>query len=131
MLDSRLLSLYARFGLQSNPVVSVKLFLQLNDCLVSLVEATRECNHDISLLQQELLVAVHLGLPLLNLSPLALNLIQFRLVLLPYTLLLFLQRRPELRSVFDFLTAGQNLRIHCFDFLLQQSFLLLRLQKLV
>lgn len=131
MLDSRLLSLDARFGLQSNPVIGVKLFLQLNDCLVSLVEAAREGDHDISLLQQELLVAVHLGLALLDLGPLALNLIQFRLVLLPYTLLLLLERRPKLRSVFDLLSAGQNLRIHCFDFLLQQSFLFLSLQKLM
>ena len=71
-------------------VICVQLFLQLDDGLISLVESTGQGYHDVSLLEQQLLVSINLSLPLLQLISLLLHLTQFHLVLLPYNLLLFL-----------------------------------------
>lgn len=80
----------AELGLHGDAVISVKLLLQLNNGLISFVEARREGNHDVSLLQQQVLVPVHLGLPLFDLVPLSLDLVEFDLVFLSDEALLLL-----------------------------------------
>ena len=51
LLDPRLFSLDARLCLQSNPVIRIKLLLQLNNRLISLVQTTCQGNHDVPLLE--------------------------------------------------------------------------------
>ena len=46
----------------------IELVLQRDNLLVALVQALRQCDHDIALLQKELLVPINLGLLLLDLN---------------------------------------------------------------
>jgi hypothetical protein len=50
------------FELSDATVSSVDLLMQTDDGLITLVQALRECGHDITLLQQELLVTARLSL---------------------------------------------------------------------
>lgn len=131
LLNPRLLALHARFSLQSDPVVSVQLLLQLNDRFVSFIQSRSQSNHDVALFEQELFVAVYLGLSLLNLVALSLDLIQFDFVLLSDPFLLLFQRRSELGGVLDFFTSVQHLRVHRLDFVFEDAFVLLGLQEFV
>ena len=92
-----------------NTIVCIKLFLELDDCLISLVQSRSQCYHDVSLLQKELLVSVDLGLLFLDLGALSLHLLEFKLVLLSDQLLLLFQEGAELRRLFDLLATYQHL----------------------
>lgn len=72
-----------------------------------------------------------MGFPLLDLIPLSFDLVQLRFVLLPDSLLLFFQGGAELRSVLNFLTSRQHLRVHSLDLVLKDTFLFLSLQEFV
>ena len=69
--------------------------LQRDDLLVALVEALREQDHDVALLEQQLLVAVDLRLLLLDRLALLLELCEPRLVLGADALLVLLERVAE------------------------------------
>jgi len=129
LLDAGLLTLDAALSLQRDPVVGVKLLLQLDNGLVSLVQSGSQRDHNVALLQQQLFVSVDLRLALLDLIAFALNLIQLGFVLLSDALLLFFERGPELRSVFDFLATGEDLRVHCLDLFFQRPLVLLSLKE--
>lgn len=70
LLDPSLLVLNQCFCLHRDPVVCVKLLLQLYNCLVSLIQSRCQRNHNVSLLQQKLLISINLGFTFFNLSPL-------------------------------------------------------------
>jgi len=80
LLDPCLFALNTVFGLQGDPVVRVKLFLQLDDCLVSFIESRRESDHDVPLLEQKLFVSVDLGFSLFDLVSFAFYFVEFGLV---------------------------------------------------
>ena len=103
----------------------VEFLLQPDDGLVAFIEAGCQSDHDVPLLEQQLLVAVDLCLVLLNLLPLSLQLTQPPLVLLPYQPLPLLQGRLELRRVLDLLTTHQQLRVEHLDLLFEPLLLLL------
>lgn len=94
-------------------VIRIQFLLQLENRIVSLVQSCSQRDHDVPLLQQELLVLVRLRLVLLDLLSLLLQLLKFLLVLLPDDLILLLQRTLELRSLFHFLSSNQHLRLQC------------------
>ena len=50
LLCSHLSDLYHLFCLSVDPIISIKLLLELNDGLISLIESASESYHDISLL---------------------------------------------------------------------------------
>lgn len=127
LLDARLLTLYAWLGLESDSIVSIKLFLKLDDGLISLVQSRGQCYHDVPLLKEKLFVPVNLSLPFLNLSALSFNLIQFNLVLLSYSFLLFFKGGPKLGGILDFLASCQHLWVHRFDFIFECALFFLRL----
>ena len=90
-------------------VECVKFLLQLDDCLISLVESAGQGNHDVSLLEEELLVPVDLGLTFLELVSLALYFTQLDFILLSDDTLLLLKSRSELRGVLDLFTSCKHL----------------------
>ena len=65
-------------------VVSVQFLLQLYDGLVPFIQTAGQRNHNVSLLEQQLLVPIHLSLLFLDLSALSLHLLKLDIVLLPY-----------------------------------------------
>ena len=75
LLDPQLFALNTRLSLKQNLVVSIQLLLQLNDILISFVKSRCQSNHDVSLLEQQLLISVNLGLSFFDLSPLSLDFI--------------------------------------------------------
>ena len=105
--------------------------MQLDNGLVSLVQSGSKRDHNVALLQQQLFVSVDLRLALLDLVAFTFNLIQLGFVLLSDALLLFFERGSELRSVFNFLAAGEDLRVHRLDLFLQRPFVLLSLEEFV
>ena len=88
-----------------DPVVRVQLLLQLDNRLVPLVQPRRQSNHNVSLLQQQLLVTIHLGFVLLDLLTLTLQLTQTTLVLLTNCTLLLFQGSLELGGIFNLLAT--------------------------
>lgn len=100
-------------------IIGVQLFLQLDNSLIAFVEAGGERDHDISLLEQQLLVPVHLGLILFNLLPLALNVREFSFILFSDNALLGFERRSELGEVLDLLAADEHLAAEEADLLFQ------------
>ena len=74
-----------------NPIVCVQLLLELDDCLIPLVQPRCQCDHYVTLFQKELLVPVDLGLLLLDLGALTLHLLELQLVFLSDQLLLLFQ----------------------------------------
>jgi hypothetical protein len=93
-------------------VVGVELLLEREDRGVALVEPSRERNHDVALLEQELLVPVDLRAVLAEGVPLALEIGDARLVLLADALVLDLDRAVERGSVLDLFPTNQELRAH-------------------
>lgn len=100
-----------------NLVVSIQLLLQLDDSLVTLIQAAGQCNHDVTLFLKQTLVPVDLLLILFDLLTLSFDLRKFALVLLTNQTLLLLQSVAELRGVLDFTPAYQDLRVHGLNFL--------------
>jgi hypothetical protein len=89
-----------------NLVVGVKLFLQLDNALVTLVQAARQCDNDVTLLYQKLLEPNGGVLVLAQLLTFTFNLVQLVLVFLSEQALLFFKGKSELRCVFNLLTAN-------------------------
>lgn len=77
LFNSHIFKLYISLGLSIDAIIGFQLFLELNDGFISLIEPASQSNHDISLLQQELLVSINLLLVFLNLDSLLLNLLHF------------------------------------------------------
>jgi len=96
-------------GVLVNPIVCVQLLLELDDSLIPLVQPRSQCDHDVSLLQKELLVPVDLGLFFLDLGALSLHLLELQLVLLSDQLLLLFQEGAELWRLLDLLATYQHL----------------------
>mmetsp|Transcript_29520 Transcript_29520/g.28683 ORF Transcript_29520/g.28683 Transcript_29520/m.28683 type:complete len:232 (+) Transcript_29520:603-1298(+) len=105
LLSPHLLQLNDLLSLPMDPIIRIQLLLQLYDSFISLVEPACECYHDISLLQEELLVPVYLGLVFLYLAPFFLDVLELQLVLLPDHPLLFLQGTPELWCILHLLPS--------------------------
>lgn len=84
----------------------IKLLLQLDYGLISLVEPRGECDHDVPLLEEESLVAVHLCLVLLHLLALDLQLVDASLIFLPESPLLFFESRLKLGQVLYLLASN-------------------------
>lgn len=103
----------------------IKLLLQLNNGLIPLVEACRQRNHNVALLQKQLLVSVHLCFVLLDELPLSFNVLKLALVLLPNGFLPFFECRTELRGILYFLSASEHLRVHKADLLFKHFLFLL------
>lgn len=103
---------------------SIELTLQINYGLIPLIQSWRQPNHDVSLLQQQVFVSLHVHLIIFQLLPLTLKLIQFGLVFLSYHALTLLQSWLELRCFLDVLTTDQHLWGEHFNSG-HQSFLLL------
>lgn len=74
--DPEGLGLNHLFGFPVDPVVSIQFFLQLNYGFISLVEPGGQSDHDVSLLQKQLLVPVYLLFVLVKVHPLLLYLLQ-------------------------------------------------------
>lgn len=89
--------------------------MQLDDCLITFIESRRQCNHNVPLLQEKLLVSVNLGLALLYLVSLPFDLVQLALVLLSDSFLLLLESCSELGCVFNLFATVEHLRVHRFD----------------
>lgn len=62
------------------PVVGVELVLQHHNLLVPLVQPLRQRDHDVALLEQQLLVPIHLSLLLLDLLALTLQVRELALI---------------------------------------------------
>jgi hypothetical protein len=105
-------------------LICPKLFLQLDYGLITLVQPCCKCDHDVPLLEEELLVAIHLGLVFLYLLPLFLDVAQSSLVLLTNGPLLLLQSRLELWCVLYLLPANEQLRVKSLNLLLKSLLLL-------
>ena len=75
-------------------IVSLNFLLQHHELLIPLVESGGERDHDVSLLQQQLLEAACLQLLLSRRLSLSFKLPQPRLVLTTYPLVLLCQQRP-------------------------------------
>ena len=131
LLNARLFRLNASLRLLYDPIVGFQLFLQLNYGLVPLVQPLSQRYHDVSLLQEELLVAINLGLPLLDLRPLFFDFVKLGFILLSNALLLLDESGSELRSVLDLLTSWQNLGVHSLDLVFKLALLFLGLQEFV
>jgi hypothetical protein len=130
LFNSHILKLYIRLSLSIDAVISLQLLLQLNDSFISLVEPACQCNHDVSLLKQELLVSIYLLFVFLDLDPLLLNLLHFFIEFHSHNSLFFFQGISELREIFNLFTTNQNLRIHSLYLLFKYLFLFLFLHKL-
>ena len=111
LMNASLSHLNELFSVLVYPVISIKLLLQLNNGLISFIEAGCKCNHDVTLFQKQLLISVYLSFLFLNLGPLTLHLLKFLLILHPYQLLFFFEQSPELRRLLNFLTSYQHLRV--------------------
>lgn len=105
--------------LSVDPVIRVQLFLKLDYSLIPLVESGSESDHDVPLLEQQLLVPVHLLLVLLQVHPFLLDFLQLRVVLLSDHPVLLLQSGTELGMVLNFLSSSQHLGVHSCYLLLQ------------
>ena len=125
MCYSFLLALNLHLALTVDAVVCVELLLQLDDSFVALVKSCRESNHNVSLLNQKLLVTIYLSLILFDLITLTLDFLQSVLILLTNLALLFLKGNTKLRRFFYLLSADEHLRIHHLDLLFEFAFLLL------
>jgi len=68
----------------------VQFTLQVYDGLVPLVQSRRQPNHNVPLLQQQMLIPLHVHFVVLKLLTLTLKLVQLMLVLLPDSALLLL-----------------------------------------
>ena len=109
LLYASLLAFDAGLSLEGNSVVSIELLLQLDDSFIALVQPASQGNHDVTLFQEKLFVAVDLSLSFLNLGPLTLDLRQLCFIFLPDSLLLFFKGCTELRRIFNLLTTRQDL----------------------
>ena len=69
--------------LSIDSIISIKLFLELNDGLISLIQPTGKRNHDIPLLNKDMLVSVYLLHVFFNLASLLLNFLNFFIILFP------------------------------------------------
>ena len=99
-------------------IIGLKLLLELDDSLISFIESTSECNHDISLLQQQLLVPIHLLLVLLDLDALLLYLLHLFVEFHSHDTLFLFESISELREILNLLTTDEDLRVHGLDLLL-------------
>ena len=106
-------------------VISLELLLHGEDLLVALVQPLRQRDHDVPLLEEEVLVAVHLRLVLLHVLPLLLELPEPLLVLAADAPLLLLEEAAEGRHVLDLVAADQELALHAVDPLLEVPLLFL------
>lgn len=97
------------FTLFMNTIISIKLLLQLNYSLVSFIKSSCESYHNISLLQQQLLISIYLSFVFFDLLPLSLDVSEFRLIFLAYNALLCLESRAKLRQVLDLFSSDQYL----------------------
>ena len=52
LFDTVVLLIYEQLRLAVNPIISIQFFLKLNNRLVSFVEPTRKCNHNVSLFKK-------------------------------------------------------------------------------
>ena len=100
------------FCLTIYPIIRIQLLLQLYDSLVSLIQSTSKCNHDIALFKQQLLVAIDLLFVLFNLYSFLLNFLHLLVVLFANDLLLRFQCISELRRVFNLLATNKHLAVH-------------------
>jgi len=99
--------------------------LQRNDGFVSLVQTGSECDHDVALFEQQLLVAVDLDLFLLNDLLLLVQFIEFVFVLHLDEFGFFLQHDAELRGVLNFASADEEFGLHLLEFVVELLVLLL------
>mmetsp|Transcript_75187 Transcript_75187/g.233246 ORF Transcript_75187/g.233246 Transcript_75187/m.233246 type:complete len:339 (-) Transcript_75187:10-1026(-) len=95
------------FQLSDPPVTGVELVLQANDGLVTFVQPLREGDHDVALLQEELLVAAHLSLVLLDRRALSLQLEELCCILRADPLLLC-HCMLEVQGILGLLTAADK-----------------------
>jgi len=107
-----------------NTIVSIQLFLQLNDSFIPFIQPTGQSYHDISLFQQQLLITIHLSFIFFNLLSFFFQFIQPILILFSNQLLLLLYSIPKLWSIFYFPSSDQQLTIHISDPFFQLPFLL-------
>jgi hypothetical protein len=91
-------------------VLRVELVLQRHDLLVALVEALREEDHNVALLEEELLLAVDLRLFLLDRLALLLELREASVLLGADALLVLLERRAEGGHLLDRARARRRAR---------------------
>ena len=98
--------------------------MQLDDALVTLVQAACQCDNDVTLLYQKLLEPYGGVLVLAQMLTFTFNLVQLVLIFLSEQALLFFECNSELGCVFNLLTADEHLRVHLLDFFLELPFLL-------
>lgn len=77
LFNSHIFKLYICLGLAIDAIIGFQLLLELNNGFISFIEPASQSNHDISLLEQELLVSINLLLVFLNLDSLLLNFLHF------------------------------------------------------
>ena len=130
LFNSHIFKLYICLSLTIDAIIGFQLLLELNNGFISLIEPASQSNHDISLLQQELLVSINLLFVFLNLDSLLLNFLHFFIEFHSHNSLFFLQGISKLRKIFNLFTTYQNLRIHGLYLLLQYLFLFLFLHEL-
>jgi len=72
-----------------NSIVSIQFLLKLNDSLISLIQSGSQSNHNVSLLEKQLLVTIYLGFVFFDLGTLFLDFLELLLVFLTDEALLF------------------------------------------
>ncbi len=120
--DAVLLLVNHLLSVTVDALVCVQLLLELDYCLVTLVQTSCESYHDISLFKQQLLVSVYLRFIFFNLLSFSFQLTKFSFILLSNNPLLLFQSAFELWGVFNFLTPNKQLRIQHLNLLLQFLF---------
>jgi len=105
LLDDLVLYTNVLLGFFVDAVVGIEFFLELNYSFVPLVKSPGECDHDISLFEQQRLVLVDLLLIHFDFFPFFLDFLHFLSVLHPDLSLLLFNSRSEVGMVLYFLAA--------------------------
>ena len=129
LFDSVVFKLHALLSVSVDSVVCFEFFLELNDCFVSLVQSGSQSDHDVSLLEQKLLVAVNLLFVFFYLNTFLFDFLHFLIVLFAYHALSFFESVSKLRSVFHFLATNEELAVHGSDLLFKKLLLFLFLHE--
>lgn len=130
LFNAVILQFYVLFCFSVDSVICIKFFLQLYDSFVSLIEPRSKSNHDVSLLEEQLLVPVHLLLVLLYLDTFLLDLLHLLVEFFSQHPLLLFQGDSELGGVLDLFTTNEHLGVHGVDLGFEHFLLLLFLHEL-
>jgi len=119
LLYPEILEFHALFCVSIYSIICFQLFLELDDRFVSLIESWCQCNHDISLFQEELLVSINLLFIFLDLDSFLLNFLHPLIIFLSDHFLSFFECISKLWSIFNFLSTHEKLTVHSSNLLLK------------